>query len=68
MINLPAAGIYQHDFTIPANLSAIASYSVMAVVINNSADANTGNDTLKTTIRHLDNQPLNLATVLKRGL
>lgn len=63
--NLPAAGIYQHDFTIPANLSAIASYSVMAVVINNSADANTGNDTLKTTIRHLDNQPLNLATVLK---
>ena len=63
--NISSAGIYTHDFTTTADLSAIGPYSLMAVVVNNNPDGNSNNDTLKTLIKQLPNQPLNLTTAFK---
>jgi hypothetical protein len=62
---ISSAGIYTHDFTTTADLSAIGPYSLMAVVVNNNPDGNTNNDTLKSLIKQLPNQPLNLTTAFK---
>ena len=66
--SIAAGGTYIHNFTTTADLSAIATYDLIAVVVNSAPDGNIANDTLKKTIKHLDNQPLNLATVFKDNL
>lgn len=58
---ITAGGTYDHTFSPVENFAPIGSYSLVTVVQNNTADQVGANDTLATTIRHLDNQPLNLS-------
>lgn len=53
---------YNHTFATTVNLASIGTYAVTAVVTNTATDIVTANDTLHTTIKQLDNQPLLLST------
>lgn len=56
-------GTYDHVFSSTIDLSATGAYDIVAIVKKTgTADPVTANDTLARRIRHLDNQPLNLAT------
>jgi hypothetical protein len=59
---IAAGAVYTHNFANTVNFSAIGNYNLIAVVNNNTVDIATGNDTLKRIIKHIDNQPINLAT------
>ena len=59
---IPANSVYTHQFNATANLSAVGNYNFIAVVKNNAPDVNQNNDTLRKTIRQLENAPLNLTT------
>ena len=65
---VPAAGVYTHTFLTPLDLSPTGNYNLVVVVKNNLADLVTSNDTAKKMVRHLDNQPLNLATYFEDNL
>jgi hypothetical protein len=58
---IAAGAVYTHTFAATADLSAIGNYHLMAVVINNTTDVRTANDTLRSLIRHIDNLPVNLS-------
>lgn len=51
---------YTHTFASTADLSAVGSYSIVAVVKNSIPDTVTANDTATILVKQLDNQPLNL--------
>ncbi len=57
---IAAGGIYNHTFNTTINLSVLGSYNLIVEVINTNPDVVTRNNTLSTTIRQLDNQPLTL--------
>ncbi|HEX6171080.1 MAG TPA: CARDB domain-containing protein, partial [Chitinophagaceae bacterium] len=50
------------------DFSAPGAYPLKVVVVNDSPDANTANDTMSIVIKHLSNQPLNLSTAFKDDL
>jgi subtilisin family serine protease len=58
---IAAGGTYDHTFSRVEDFTAISNYPLVAVVNNHTTDPITVNDTLFTTIRHLDNQPIDLA-------
>ncbi len=60
-INTPLAAntIYTHTFS-GLNLSAVGTYNIMVIVQNDIADPNPFNDTLRTTVKQIDNQPITL--------
>lgn len=58
---IPAGATYTHTSSAVYDLSQPGQYSIQVAVTNNAADADTKNDTLNYTIRHLDNIPVNLA-------
>ncbi|HEY0356228.1 MAG TPA: S8 family serine peptidase, partial [Flavisolibacter sp.] len=58
-----AAGLYVHNFSIPADLSALGEYKLVVVVKNSTADPVSVNDTSTIWIRHLDNQPVDISNV-----
>jgi len=58
---IAAGASYNYTFTTTADLSAAGNYNLVAVVKNSTADPVAANDTLSITIKHADNQPLNLA-------
>ncbi|MCU7548468.1 S8 family serine peptidase [Chitinophagaceae bacterium LB-8] len=51
---------YTHTFSVPADLSALGTYQVIAVVKATGSDNNANNDTLRKEIKYLDNQPIEL--------
>jgi hypothetical protein len=59
-LNTPivAGASYEHVFTQPVNLSTAGSYTITAVVKNLAADPITRNDTCRSVVRQLDNQPI----------
>ncbi|MDB5197939.1 MAG: family serine peptidase [Flaviaesturariibacter sp.] len=59
---IAAGATFNYTFTTTADFSSPGNYTITAVVKNNAADPVTGNDTLITLIRHVDNQPVNLST------
>lgn len=60
---IAAGATYDHIFTSTIDLSATGTYDLVAVVKNTAATDNViANDTLARRIKHLDNQPLNLAS------
>ncbi|HYH16302.1 MAG TPA: T9SS type A sorting domain-containing protein, partial [Flavisolibacter sp.] len=60
--SIPALGTYEHTFTTPADMSALDIYEFVASVVNTNPDPVTANNTITTTIRHLDNPPVDLTT------
>ncbi|MGN6163641.1 MAG: S8 family serine peptidase [Flavisolibacter sp.] len=60
--SIAAGGTYTHNFATTANLSALGTYTIAAVVKNAAADPVSSNDTAWTTVKHLDNQPIDLGT------
>jgi hypothetical protein len=59
---IAAGATYNHTFTAAVDLSATGSYTMVAVVENNTPDPVKANDTLVSVVRQLDNQPINLST------
>ncbi|MEI6948515.1 S8 family serine peptidase [Paraflavisolibacter sp. H34] len=57
---LAAQAVYPYTFATRANLSAVGTYNLVAVVKTSKADTFSGNDTLRTVIRHLPNEPIAL--------
>jgi Subtilase family/Secretion system C-terminal sorting domain len=54
--------VYTHNFATPLDLSAVGNYQIKIVVKNTTPDGDTNNDTLTSTIRQIDNQPISLAS------
>lgn len=61
-VTVSALGIMYYSFTTKADLSAVGTYAITAVVKNNATDPVASNDTCTTVIKHLDNQPISLAS------
>lgn len=59
---IAAGGTYTHTFATTADLSAVGSYTIVAVVKNSTPDPVSANDTAVVLVKQLDNQPLNLAS------
>ncbi len=57
---IPAQGLYTYHFQPYANLGNTGTYAFVAVVKNIKADVNPANDTLRTGVRHLKNDPVDL--------
>ncbi|MEJ7913748.1 MAG: S8 family serine peptidase, partial [Chitinophagaceae bacterium] len=57
---IAAGATYIHTFVSTSNMSALVLYTVAAEVLNATADPVAGNNSITTTVRHLDNQPLTL--------
>jgi hypothetical protein len=53
---------YAYTFATTADLSAVNDYSIVVVVKNAAPDPVPANDTAVVLVRHVDNQPLNLAS------
>jgi hypothetical protein len=60
---LGAQNVYTHTFSTTANLSAIGAYQFIAAVENLDPDPVTNNNTLATSIKHLNNVVLDLSSV-----
>lgn len=59
---IPAQGTYEHTFSTTVDFSAVGTYNLLTRVVNNNPDPVTDNNTLATTVKHLDNVALNLTT------
>lgn len=59
---IAAGGVYTHTFAAAADLSAVGNYSFVFVVKNSVPDPVAANDTARTLVKQLDNQPLNLGS------
>ncbi|MGB8190744.1 MAG: S8 family serine peptidase, partial [Chitinophagaceae bacterium] len=60
-VTLAPGSSYDHTFNTTADLSATGVYKIATVVKNTITDPSVHNDTLVTDVRHLNNQPINLA-------
>ena len=60
--SIAAQGLYEHTFSTTADMSAIGNYQLLAEVVNNNPDLATANNTLSTTVKHLDNPVLSLTS------
>jgi len=65
---IAAGAAHEHRFATTEDLSAAGNYQVTVVVKNNTPDAAASNDTLALTVRHLNNQPLDLSNVFTDSL
>ncbi|WP_132056009.1 S8 family peptidase [Pseudocnuella soli] len=59
---IPAQGLYTYHFQPYANLGNTGAYEFVVVVKNIKGDVNPYNDTLRTVVRHLKNDPIDLTT------
>ncbi|HEU4470254.1 MAG TPA: S8 family serine peptidase [Flavisolibacter sp.] len=59
---IAAGATVNHTFTTTADLSAPGLYQITAIVKNSAGDPVTANDTAYRSVRHLDNQALDLAS------
>jgi hypothetical protein len=57
-----AGATYNYVFSTTADLSSVGNYTIVAVVKNTSTDPVAVNDTAMVTVKHLDNQPLDLSS------
>ena len=58
--SIAANASYTHTFSSTIDLSATGDFHIVAVVKNNAGDANSSNDTIRSTVRHLPNAALSL--------
>ncbi len=59
---------YTYTFNTRADLSATGTYSLVTVVKNSAGDPVSNNDTLRTLVKQLSNQPIDLANQFKDDL
>jgi hypothetical protein len=63
--SIASGSVYTHSFAVAADLSSVKAYDILVAVTNNDVDVNTTNDTLKSIVHHLPNEPLSLAVTFK---